>query len=161
MRKYRFSSEPRPQRPAEMLLEGIPEAMTTSSLFPPELETAITAALVKHREQLDQTACSEYECSCGFEPEPVETELWRGQEIGIVAEDWFEAHQAAVVKEVIAQHTTTEWGVRSEHHVGDYTSPARSEEHADGMLRGYASYGARADKFARLVLPWQEVKANG
>jgi|GEM_PF-5258053 len=81
---------------------------TTPAPFPPALETAITEALMKHREELDQTAWSEYECSCGFKPGPVETELWRGQEIGIVDEDWFAAHIAAVVMEVNAQHMTAE-----------------------------------------------------
>lgn len=120
--------------------------------FPPELETAITEALEQHQSVVAALRhAATYRCAGCKEDS--------GSPIRTTAKAWLRKHQAAVVMEVIAQHTTTEWGVRSEHHIGDYTSPARSEEHADGMLRGYAKYGAQSQKFARLVLPWQEVKA--
>ena len=162
MRKYRFSSEPRPQRPAEKLLEGIPEAMTTPDPFPPALQTAITEALAEHREQLDQTACSEYECSCGFEPEPVETRIWRGKEIGIVDEDWFAAHQVAVVKEVIAQQGRQQITVAPAGAIPEWAvlqPDLKVAEDQAARLTAATDWQQQYVVHTRLVFPWQEVKA--
>lgn len=105
--------------------------------FPPELETAIRAALAEHR--LHPLANGR--CTCG---EPLEVPE-RADELA--------AHQAAVVMEVIAQHTTTEWG-RSRP-----VSFKRTRRYVSPTSHRPASVEWDETLVARLVLPWQEVKA--
>ncbi|PSS42929.1 hypothetical protein C6401_15340 [Arthrobacter woluwensis] len=119
--------------------------------FPPELETAITEALAEHSEWRNWAGPNtplHAACECG------ETIA----EAGAFEPAAFAAHQAAVVMEVIARHTTTEWGVRW-HGCGSDVDETGSEFVSREFAAQGADYGFSDTTVARLVLPWQEVKA--
>jgi len=105
--------------------------MTTPAPFPPAMETAIAQALADHRYDGTRNWCI-CRVKVGYD---------------------LIAHQAAVVMETIAQHATTEWGrERPTNFRGGrrYVSPTAHRP---------ASVEWDETLVARLVLPWQEVKA--
>lgn len=115
--------------------------MTATAPFPPALETAITEALALHnRLGFDRTVNQSVCDGCG------------ARIIGGLSRA-LAAHQWEVLSEVIAQHTTTEWGrERPTNFRGGrrYVSPTAHRP---------ASVEWDETLVARLVLPWQEVKA--
>ena len=115
--------------------------MTTPAPFPPALETAITEALAEHGDSSIDYAY----CRCGYELDGGPLNAHRD----------LAAHQAAVVMETIAQLTTTEWGVAD--HADNKLRTCESREDAIGLAGLFALTPVIA--VARLVLPWQEVKA--
>lgn len=120
--------------------------------FPPELETAITKALAGHR--LTGLAggfgysfdAKTHMCRCD--------RRW-------ISESEYAVHLAAVVVEVVAQHTTTEWGAAIEGYDHPCHAGSVTEAEARYMVKAAEAVpdGRKLHPTARLVLPWQEVKA--
>ena len=123
---------------------------TTIPGFPPNLETAIIGVLTDHSTWASvpdtPSEPQHSECDCGM------TIAVGGQ----FAPPLFAAHQAALVLEVIAQHTTTE---RAISYQGDPTPhPVAGEKRALKYQAESAAAGLRDMILARMVLPWRAVK---
>ncbi|SEC89653.1 hypothetical protein [Arthrobacter woluwensis] len=124
--------------------------MTTPAPFPPELETAITDALERHQSVVAALRyAATYRCTGCKEDS--------GSPLRTTAKAWLRNHQAAVVMETIAQHTTTEWGVRWEG--SSDVDMTGHESTSREFVRQGADHGFVDVAVARLVLPWQELKA--
>ncbi|WP_144627581.1 hypothetical protein [Arthrobacter woluwensis] len=109
--------------------------------FPPELETAITEALVKHRMNPRTETTLHINCTCG-------KRLYTANHA---------VHQWAVIAEIIAQHTTTEWGYAlPSFSPGFY---ARSESVEQVMEVQRLNPDIEVQIAFRPTFPWQEVKA--
>lgn len=117
--------------------------------FPPALETAIAEALLGHQ-WANMGLGQSNTCECGS---PLDLKTYSTEDC------WnaFCSHQAAVVMEVYAQHTTTEWGVRWEGS-SDVDMTGHEATSREFVSQG-ADHGFVDVAVARLVLPWQEVKA--
>jgi|GEM_PF-2517471 len=121
---------------------------TTPAPFPPVLGTAITEALNKH--QPSRGIDGGISCwTCG----ELTAQMPGGYGHSAV-------HQWAVISEVIAQHTTTEWGVDyRDGSVDFFDSRDAADDYMPTMIGGEASREDLPLLVSRQVLPWQEVKA--